>query len=450
MRLLSIGCPLPNPEVDNFSVFTAPSYCDYDVLLVDPESITTVARRLLEEHAEFLAHDGRVVVNGATTASGVSAAELVRRRFDETERLLANGGTVIVLARPNAVQPGLVGFEGLDRYSWLPAPPGVSWGPPFLRAGEGQTVRVVAEAHPLAGLLREYRSEFTWRVWFDERQPAVRESGRVIARGGSDVPIAVEFRVLGGRVAFLPVLRESTGPARIQLAQSVVDAVRVYAGLADELEPPYWARSLPLPGLEQLEADLEAAESRLRRAAEEVEAVRARHRTLLALRQLVWGDARLFASAVRQAFETLGFAVTSGPGEPLELAGEDGSALVETESAAQQVVEWPYIRLQRRLEHRLLERGERLKGIIVANGFRGDAPENRPQQYTEPLRIACENYRFTLLTGTTLFAMVQRALGGAGESELAAMRRRLYRWSGLLEADAALGTAGEEPAGPLF
>lgn len=86
----------------------------------------------------------------------------------------------------------------------------------------------------------------------------------------------------------------------------------------------------------------------------------------------------------------------------------------------------------------------------MANGFRGDAPENRPQQYTEPLRIACENYRFTLLTGTTLFAMVQRALGGAGESELAAMRRRLYRWSGLLEADAALGTAGEEPAGPLF
>ncbi len=451
MRLLSIGCPLPNPEVDNYSVFSAPSYCDYDAVLIDPESITAAARRLVEENAEFMAHDGRIVVNGATTAAAVSAADQVRRRFDETERLLANGGTVIVLARPNAVQTGIVGFEGLDRYSWLPAPPGAAWGPPLLRPGEGQTIRIADEAHPLAGLLREYRSEFAWRAWFDERQPAFREHGRVVARGGSDVPIACEFRVLAGKVAFIPVLKESTGPQRMKIAQSVVDAVRVYAGHAPELQPPYWARSLALPGLEQLEAELEAAEAELRRATAAAEAVRERHRGLVALRQLVWGDTRLFADAVRRALELLGFAITSPAGEPLEVSGEDGVALVETESAAQEVVEWPYIRLQRRLEQRLLEKGERLKGIVAVNGFRGDAPDQRKQQFTEPLRIACENYRYALVTGTTLFAMVQRALGGAGEAELAAMRRRLFRWAGALPTEAALGaSAGEEPAGPLF
>mgnify|MGYP001385506333 FL=1 len=451
VRLLAIGCALPNPEVDNYTVFSAPSYCDYDAVLVDPESITAAARRLVEENAEFMAHDGRIVVNGATTASAVSAAEQARRRFAETERLLANGGTVIVLGRPNAVQPGIVGFEGLDRYSWLPAPPGAAWGPPLLRPGEGQTVRIADEAHPLAGLLREYRNEFVWRAWFDERQAAFREHGRVIARGGSDVPIACEFRVLAGRVAFIPALKESSGPQRMKLAQSVVDAVRVYAGHAPELQPPYWARSLALPGLEQIEAELEAAETALRRASAALEAIRDRHRDLVALRQLVWGDARLFADAVRRALEVLGFAVTSPPGEPLEIHDDEGTALVETESAAQEVVEWPYIRLQRRLEQRLLERGERLKGIVAVNGFRSDAPEQRKQQFTDPLRIACENYRYTLLTGTTLFAMVQRALGGAGEAELAAMRRRLFRWAGVLPPDAALGaSAGEESAGPLF
>lgn len=450
MRLLAIGCSLPNPEIDNFTVFSAPSYSDYDAVLVDPESITTAARRLVEENAEFMAYDGRMVVNGATTAASVSAAEQARRRLDETERLLASGGAVIVFARPNAVQSGIIGFEGLDRYSWLPAPPGGSWGPPLLRAGEGQTIRIVDEAHPLAGILREHRNEFVWRAWLDDRQAAFREHGRVLARGGSDVPIAAEFRVLAGRIAFLPVLKESTGAQRMKLAQAVVDAVRVYIGHSDELPAPYWARTLAIPGIEQLEAELEAAEGELRAVATRVDGLRARHRELVALRQLAWGDSRLFTDAVRRGFELLGFAVTSPAGEPLEVASDDGVALVETEASAQEVVEWPYIRLQRRLEQRLLERGERLKGIVVVNGFRSDAPDRRARQFTEPLRIACENYRYTLLTGTTLFAMVQRALGGANDSERAAMRRRLLRWAGELPAEVALGAATDEEAGPLF
>ena len=89
------------------------------------------------------------MVNGATTATQLSAADQLTRRAEEAKRFLEQGGTFFVIGRPNAVLPGVVGFEGFDRYSWLPAPRGGSWNPPHIRAGEGKTIRI-AERPPRA------------------------------------------------------------------------------------------------------------------------------------------------------------------------------------------------------------------------------------------------------------------------------------------------------------
>ena len=136
MRILSIGFALPNQSVDNYSALTAPSYNDYDGMIIDPATITKAARDLTEEGTDLEAFDGRPILNAPTSASAVSASDQFRRRIDETRRLLDAGGLVVVLARPDAVQGGILGFEGLDRYHWLPAPGGLSWGPPFLKAAE--------------------------------------------------------------------------------------------------------------------------------------------------------------------------------------------------------------------------------------------------------------------------------------------------------------------------
>ncbi|MCC6381093.1 MAG: hypothetical protein IT304_01215, partial [Dehalococcoidia bacterium] len=158
MRLLAIGFPLPNVNIDNYTALTAPSYFDSDALFIDPASITRVVRELLEGEQGFDAFDGRPIVNAPTTAAAVSAADQLRRRAEEAQRLLERGGVVVVMARPNATQAGLVGFEGCDRYSWLPAPAGAAWGTPLLRPAEGKTVRIADELHPLARLLREQRA----------------------------------------------------------------------------------------------------------------------------------------------------------------------------------------------------------------------------------------------------------------------------------------------------
>jgi len=451
MRLLAIGFPLPNAEIDNYNVFTAPSYHDYDALFIDPASITKTARDLVESGTEFEAFDGRPVLNAPTSASAVSGADQARRRADETRRLLEAGGIVVVAARPDAIQGGLYGFEGLDRYHWLPAPAGLSWGAPYLRPAEGKTVRIVSEDHPMAGMLREFRKEISYRATFDDRQAEVRRSGRVIASGGAGVPIAMEFPVAGGRVIFLPAFTESSY-SRSELAQALVDIIRRLDGRELASDAPFWVRSLALPGLEQVEAELDEADAAAIEAQSHASAVRERHDTLARHRRLLWEDGAPFAQSVIEALRLLGFAVTGGAGEPIELLNEGTRAFVEVESSRDQVVEWPYIRLQRRLEEHLLKDGELLKGIVIANGQRATEPDARHEQLSTPLQVASQNYRYSLLTGQDLFSLVQRVLGGADNAALTGVRRRIMSGAGPISFEVAVGEA-EEPApdaGPIF
>jgi len=451
MRILAIGYPLPNPEVDNYNVLTAPAYFDYDAVFVDPASITQVVMQLLEGSQAFEAYDGRPVVNAPTTASAVSAAEQVRRRAEETQRLLESGGTVVLVARPNATVAGLLGFEGCDRYSWLPAPAGVSWGPPLLRTAEGKTLCVVDDQHPMSPALRKFRSEIAYRAVFDDRLPGGLHRGHAVAVGGAGMPTAVEFDVFGGRVLFVPAFSDSVGAVRLDIAESIVGAIRQMVGSGGTEEPPWWASGVPVPGLEQVEAELEEARLAASDASAREAAVQERHDLLTAHRRLLWSDGPAFALAVSKALRDLGFAITSRIGEPLAVENEQVQALVECESSRDQVTEWPYVRLQRRLEERLLAAKEALRGIVVVNGYRGHPLDARTEQFTDALRIACENYRYSLLTGETLFALVQRALGGADESTLTGIRRRILGRSGLIPREVALGEIEtESDTGPIF
>ncbi len=452
MRVLSISFPLPNVAVDNYNPVTAPNYNDYDALIIDPAGIDRVVRELVEEGKEYEAFDGRPVLNipGSATAAGL--ADQLRRRQEETRRLLEAGGLVVVLGRPDAFQGGVVGFEGCDRYHWLPAPAGMSWSAPWLRAGEGKTVRIADEYHPMSAVLREFRNEVAWRAWFDDRQAEFRRHGRVIALGGSGVPVGAEFEVLGGRVVFIPVVMESYGAQRSQLAQALVDACRQLGGLGGREEPPYWVRGVAVPGLEQVEAELEEAEAAAAEVRSRLEAVRERHDALARHRELLWQSGAGFREAVTAALQALGFAIVSGPGEPVAVRSEETVAFVEAESVPGQVVEWPYIRLQRRIEAELLAGRSAPKGLVIANGFRERDPEQREQELSEPLVRACENYRYALVTGRTLFELVRRALGGADEATMLGVRRRLLQGAGLLAAERLLGLEGEAAPerGPIF
>ena len=261
----------------------------------------------------------------------------------------------------------------------------------------------------------------------------------------------MQFSLLGGRVLFIPALGDSVGTVRGQMATAIVELCRKLGGAATGEDSPYWSRSLALPGLEQAEAEMETAAAAAAESQARLDAARAQHDSLVNHRRLLWDTGRPFEEAVVEALRMAGFGVTGGFGEPLEIISEGKTALLEIESGIGEVVEWPYVRLQRRLEERLLKHGEQLKGVIIVNGQRQAAPDARSQQFSPQLRIACENYQYTLMTAETLFGLVLRILAGADETTLIGVRRRIMGGSGLVEADTVLdGSTEGKDAGPIF
>lgn len=51
-RILSLGYPMPGVQVDNYNLLSAPSFFDYDALVVDPHATARYVRDVLEGTAE--------------------------------------------------------------------------------------------------------------------------------------------------------------------------------------------------------------------------------------------------------------------------------------------------------------------------------------------------------------------------------------------------------------
>ncbi len=450
MRVLVIGFPLPDPLIDNYSFVSAPSFFDYDALVVDPSSVSQVIEEVVEGTAERATHFNEPVVNGPTSPLAVGLADLLRRRQDETARLLARGGLVVCFAYPDVPHPGVVGFNGCHRYYWLPAPQGLDYGPGLLAPAGGSEVLPTESDHPFAPYIDSFRAKLAYRAHFVETAKGFPTFGRVFARSVGGAAVGVELRLgggparqagepdrqAGGRVVFLPPIRSpGRGSERYLVARTMLDCIRRALDAQSEEPAPAWLAAFPLPGLAELEAAESDAGERLSRAEEELAAARSRRQEVDRYRRLLWQEGKYgLESAVRDALRLLGFAVSEDLDRPAEVSFEGQSVLLEVEGAREAVGMEPHYRLRKRWEEVLARTGEAPRGLVVVNGHRLRAPGERPTQFIDALRVAAESMRYGVLTSDRLFEAVQKALEG-DDAAVAAFRARLLAAEGEVALD---------------
>ena len=447
MRLLVVGMALPNPRIDNHTIFTAPSLFDYDAILVDPEAVSQAIEGVVSGGEPQATAADEPVVNAATTGLNVGIGDLLRRRRDETERLLQRGGTVAVFARPNLAHPHVAGFAGADRYSWLPAPLGLSYGEPYLVPAFGTEVALTDSASLFAPFIDGYRQWFHYRAYFAERYPSFAAHAHVFARSTGGAAVGVEIRYGQGRIVFLPAMFQvPTGDLRFNLARTLLDCLSRSVQLAAIEQPPDWAKDIDLPGTAALEQGLEQASQRLQEAADQHAEAETKLDQVARYRRLLWEEGRYgLESAVRDAFQLLGFSVSLNLDQPAVLEADGRTAFLEVEGSPETVAEWPYFRLQKRLEKDLLETREPKKGVLVVNGQRQLPLSDRDRPYTEALRVAAENYRYALLTGERLLDLVRAALARPDEESLRAIRDLVFVMAGD-EAPSGFPKSGNDQA----
>jgi hypothetical protein len=435
VRILTLGCALPDAQIDNYDWASAPSFFDYDAIVVEPNELSKLISDAVKGAGETpLTYDDEAVIDGPTTADTVGLADLLRRRRDETERLLARGGLVVVFAYPDVAHSAVAGFTGAHRYYWLPAPEGKDYGAANLKPAGGTQVKPLDYQHPFADYLETLSNNIQYRALFTE--PGL--GGNVIGRSPGGAAVAVELEAGGGRIVFLPALPPRIGPGeRANVAGLMVTAVRNALLLGAEESAPYWVQDVSVPGITEAREKAEAASSALEAAEIEADEARNAYRALDRYRRILWQEGKYgFDLPVRDALGLLGLATYAGVDEPASFYYDGGYVYLETESSTTAVGMDPHYRLRQRLEQRIAQASDRPRGVIVVNGFRQQAPESREQQYTDALRVAAESMRYCVVTAQQVFEAVRDHLEGKGDD--AAFVKQLIETEGIFgggEAD---------------
>jgi hypothetical protein len=418
MRVLAIGQGMPDPSVDNYNWASALSFFDYDAVLVDPaEGVSKFIENVALGQGDYQTYDDLPVVEGFTTARAAGVVDILRRRREETERFLARGGLVVCFAYPDVAHPDVVGFTGCHRYHWLPAPEGCDYGPAYVKSASGRAVKVIDWEHPFANVLDSMEGVL-YRASFAEGAAGF-PGAKVIARSPGGAAIAVDVPVGGGRVIFVPAISPNILQSqRGEIAGRLVAAIRNTLLTDAEGEAPDWIGDHPLPGLEDARSRVEEVEAKLDELESELDEARNAYLALDRYRRILWQEGKYgFELPVRDVLALLGATPYSQTDEPATFSMAMEPVMVEAESSTGEVGMEPHYRLRERLESRISHDKRRSLGLIVVNGYSDLPPDERPQQYSESLRIAAESMRYCIVTATDLFAAVKDKLEGKGGAD---------------------------------
>lgn len=435
-RILSLGFPLPGVRVDNYNILSAPAAFDYDALVVNPAALGDLVDAVAAG-GDATSFAGARVVAEPSASGEVAMRDVLARRRDEADRLLAHDGVIICFAHPLTQHDAGRG-ERYGTYDWLR-------GTPPLVAGEGSSAHVVDAQHPLAPFLLAQAANVAYRAHIDV---AATPGARVIAQSYGGAAIAAEFPLPRGRLVLLPALRAvPAGEARYAMSEALQAGIRRMLGTVAEGREPYWLASHEIPGLGERAQATATARAAADAATSALRDAEAHEQVLAKYRALLWqeGVAGL-EPVVRDALRLIGFHVYDQNTDEVELRastsgrGDGASIMLEIDASDAAAGMAAHYRLRQRIEAAIQKRGAAPRGLIIVNGYRLKPPAERPLQASDPLRLAAETMRYCIAPATALFDAVVAQLGGEADA-IAAFHRTLATHDGYVESFASASNA---------
>lgn len=433
-----MGVPLPGTRVDNYNFLSAPSFFDYDAMVVDVRALTHLIENVVDGSLEPETFAHQRVCNRAGSSDEVMLADVLARRRDETQRVLANGGVVVVYAQPPVVLRGIDGADALSSYWWLPAAEGVRYDEHVV-AAEGTQAQIVDYQHPLAPAVLGQLANIAYRARVEVDDIAFFATrGKVFARSYGGGAIGVEMPAAQGRIVLIPAIKAPPGgDARYAYSEVMQAGIRRMLGVMAEGRQPSWLSQHALPGLDERAAAVAAARTQLATSAKALGAAEASLDELARYGALLWQEGALgLEPVVIDALKMLGFTVYDSNSEEIEIKHGDESALIEIDASDGAVGMAAHYRLRQRIERAIERRGAAPRGLLLINGHRLKPPAERAQQASDALRLAAETMRYCIAPTAALFEAVRAQMSGE-DASVEAFRAALFRTDGVLETPAS-------------
>ena len=434
MRIISIGCPVPSPNVDNHSIANAPSIFDYDACIIDPQAVSEQIEGIAATTLDAKAADGRSVGLGESGAFHFGLGELLEQRQWELRQLLDRGGVLVLFVYPNVRHPSVASFPGLHRYSLIPAPESDPFRWPALRPADGKDVRPTIPQHAATGFLDDLAGRLRYRALFDLKASDGAQDAQIVGRSIGGAAVAAEFRVGAGRIVALPPADNLASSQRKAFSASLLELIERLAQEPDAGAAPVWVRRYDSPEASTARDELASAQNELKQAQRRVAEAESLLADATRFQTMLWQSRNhAFRDVIEDAFRVLGYTVSASDDE-LELRDGADTSAVEIASANEAVSDRLYLTLQQRIEEQYLRRRSRPKGIIVANGQRQTDPRIRREPFPKTLVNACETYGYALIPVEALFELVSFAGEASDEPDvLEDIRRSIAETAGVLE-----------------
>jgi len=434
-RILSLGFPLPGPLVDNYNFLTAPSFFDYDALVVDPAELSHLIAGVVSGSLEATTFHNERVRNDASADAAVRLAAVLMRRRDEAAKLLDNGGLIVCVLQPETAHRAIAGVDSLGDYYWMPPTPGFDTA--RVRPADGAQVEIVDYGHPLAAFLQRQLANVAYRAFLDvDSLPGFAASGgRVFARSRGGAPVGVELPVEApGRIVLTPALNtHPAGDARYVMSDDLQAGIRRALGAEAAGREPPWLSSFTLAGLDDRRAALVQAQAARDDAQAALDDAQRAYEDIARYRRLLWQEGAVgLNETVVAALRLIGIDAYAQDQNALELRIDGRPVLLEIEASEQAIDLAPHYRLRQRIESAIERRGEATRGLLIVNGCRLAPPSERTSEISDALRIAAETMRYCVAPASTLFAAVAAHLAGDAET-VAAYRCRLATHEGVIE-----------------
>lgn len=424
LRIASIGFPINDPSVSNYSASDTNTIVDEDIVIINPNDFSLLFKN------KTLSQDGTYRLYSHKGPH--EELKHIFRRRKEIEILLSVGKIIIVfLGTPFSAEVqenGSASYKSVSNMDFLPD--GFRQMLPFLN-GTGKVVNCCGKNSPFWAYAKAFPSALYYESFLNidcNNPPKILSNRyrnkfpcRLFLENNASMAIGASLEVYNGYIFFVPFPANGFNPKK--LLGVLMNSVKPYLEKSRPTVIPEWALPFKVPGENEIISKIQFIKDEIQEKEENLKQFNSELLKLQTIRELLFEGGHCLEKAVIFAMEILGFdAKNFAEGEfehDVVLSSPEGICVMEIEGKESDIIHIDkFDQLSRVFDEYFSINDVYPSAVLVGNPYRMIPLSERKGTFSEKVKLAAKRKGFGLLTTEMIFKAVLTVLNAPQNDEI--------------------------------